>query len=151
MIKSYEQSNTLPASLPRRLGAIVYDTLMIIAISFAATALWMFITQTDRAVGPAYQSFLFVSIFSFFGFFWTRSGQTIGMLAWRIRVQSKEGYSITWTQALIRFFSAMLAFIAFGIGYWWMLINDEKLTWQDMASKTEIVYLPKEKTTGKAL
>ncbi|MFT5705880.1 MAG: putative RDD family membrane protein YckC [Oceanospirillaceae bacterium] len=143
MPRHYDQSNLATASLLRRLGAILYDCLIVIALSFAVTAAWMLIMNTEQAVGPAYQSTLFISIFLFFGFFWTRTGQTIGMLAWRIRVQSKEGLSISWTQALIRFFAAMLAAAIFGLGYLWMLISDEKLTWQDKISNTEVVYIPK--------
>jgi uncharacterized RDD family membrane protein YckC len=143
MKRQFDQSDILPASLLRRLGAVIYDCLIIIALSFAVTALWMLITGTKQAVGPVYQSTLFISVFCFFGFFWTRSGQTIGMIAWRIRVQSKEGLSITWPQALIRFFTALFSFAIFGLGYLWMLLNDEKLTWQDKTSNTEIVYLPK--------
>ncbi|MEH6443216.1 MAG: RDD family protein [Oceanospirillaceae bacterium] len=143
MPRYYDQSNLATASLLRRLGAILYDCLIVIALSFAVTAAWMLMMNTEQAVGPAYQSTLFISVFLFFGFFWTRSGQTIGMLAWRIRVQSKEGLSITWTQALIRFFAAMLAAAIFGLGYLWMLFSDEKLTWQDKISNTEVVYVPK--------
>lgn len=145
MPRPFDQSNTASASLARRFGAIIYDTFIVIALCFAATALWMYITESERASGPSFQSFLFLSIFSFFGFFWTRSGQTIGMMAWRIRVQSTEGTSISWSQALIRFFSALLAIIPLGFGYFWMLINDEKLTLQDKLSNTQIVYLPKKK------
>jgi uncharacterized RDD family membrane protein YckC len=143
MPKLFDQTNTATASLPRRLGAIGYDSLIVIALSFAVTALWMFMTDTEQAIGPAFQSTLFISIFLFFGFFWTKNGQTIGMLAWRIRVQSKEGYSITWTQALIRFCSAILGTLICGLGYVWMLVNDQKLTLQDQLSNTEVVYLPK--------
>jgi len=143
MIKSFDQSNISRASLARRLGAIGYDTLVIIALSFAVTATWMWIMNTDKAVGPAFQSTLFISIFLFFGFFWTRSGQTIGMMAWRIRIQSKTGHSISWMQALIRFMTAIFSAAIAGIGYLWMLFNDEQLSLHDKLSNTEVVYLPK--------
>jgi len=145
MPRPLEQTNIASASLLRRFGAIIYDTLIVIALSFAVTAGWMFVFQTQSAVGPAFKSTLFISIYLFFGFFWTRSGQTIGMIAWRIRVQSKEGATISWTQALIRFITAIFSALALGIGYFWMLFNDEKLTLHDKLSATEIVYLPKKK------
>ncbi|NQZ33410.1 MAG: RDD family protein [Oceanospirillaceae bacterium] len=143
MSRPFDQANTARASLARRLGAIGYDTLVIIALSFAVTAIWLWLMNTPSATGPAFQSTIFVSIFSFFGFFWTRSGQTIGMMAWRIRIQTKAGSSISWTQALIRFMGAIAAVAILGIGYLWMLFNDEQLTLQDKLSNTEVVYLPK--------
>jgi len=143
MNKTFDQSNASHASLLRRLGAIGYDFLVVIALAFAVTALWLWLMNTETATGPAFQSTIFISIFTFFGFFWTRSGQTIGMMAWRIRVQSKEGFAISWTQALTRFLVAILSASCLGAGYLWMLISDEKLTWHDMLSNSEIVYLPK--------
>jgi len=94
--------------------------------------------NTDKAVGPAFQSTLFISIFLFFGFFWTRSGQTIGMMAWRIRIQSKTGHSISWMQALIRFMTAIFSAAIAGIGYLWMLFNDEQLSLHDKLSNTDL-------------
>lgn len=143
MPRLYDQTNIAHASLFRRLGAILYDTLIVIALCFAVTAVWLAITKQEQAVGPAFQSTLFISIFGFFGLFWTRSGQTIGMIAWRIRVQTSEGTSLSWMQALIRFISAIFSAAIFGLGYLWMLINDEKLTLQDKLSNTVIVHLPK--------
>lgn len=145
MRPSFDQTNASPATLTRRLGAIVYDFLIIIALSFAVTGVWLLIFQAQAAEGPAFQSALFISIFTFFGFFWTRSGQTIGMIAWRIRVQSISGGRISWSQSLIRFFVAGFSAACFGLGYLWMLISDEKLTWQDKFSNSEIVYIPKQK------
>ena len=143
MPRSYDQSNTASASLLRRLGAILYDTFIVIALCFAVTAIWLYFVDTEYAAGAAFQSTLFITIFGFFGLFWTRTGQTIGMMAWRIRIQSSEGTSISWMQALIRFMCATFSAGAFGLGYLWMLVNNEKLTLQDKISNTVVVYLPK--------
>ncbi len=143
MPRFYDQSNIASATLLRRLGAILYDTFIVIALCFAITAIWLYITQAEYATGPAFQSTLFITIFGFFGLFWTRTGQTIGMMAWRIRIQSTEGASISWMQALVRFMCAMFSAAALGLGYLWMLVNDEKLTLQDKISNTEVVYIPK--------
>ncbi|EPJ51398.1 MAG: hypothetical protein OFPI_17780 [Osedax symbiont Rs2] len=146
MTRTFDQSNTSHATLLRRLGAIGYDILLVFSLGLAVTAVWPLLPGTGTATGPAFKSALFISFFCFFGFFWTRSGQTIGMMAWRIRVQSKEGIAISWTQALIRFLVAILSASCLGAGYLWMLVSDEKLTWQDMLSNSEVVYLPKNKS-----
>jgi uncharacterized RDD family membrane protein YckC len=52
---------------------------------------------------------MLLSAFLFFGFFWTHSGQTLGMQAWRIRVLRNDGGSISWKQAAIRFACAWKA------------------------------------------
>jgi uncharacterized RDD family membrane protein YckC len=49
---------------------------------------------------------LFVT-FGFFARFWTYKGQTLGMQAWRIRVQNADGSAITLWQSLLRFMIAI--------------------------------------------
>jgi uncharacterized RDD family membrane protein YckC len=75
----------LPASLPRRLGAIVYDALLV-------TAMWLvtlfpLVAVSNNAVGGAtVQSLLFIELFAFFACFWVARGQTHGMLAWQLQL-----------------------------------------------------------------
>ncbi|MGB1237838.1 MAG: RDD family protein [Pseudomonadales bacterium] len=145
MPRYFDQTDTAPATLLRRLGAIGYDFMVVIAISFAVTACWLWIMDVETAEGAGFKSALLVTVFSFFALFWTRTGQTIGMMAWRIRIQAKAGHNITLMQALIRFFVAAFSAFCLGAGYLWMLFDDERLTWQDRLSNSEVVYLPKKK------
>ena len=39
----------------------------------------------------------------FFGWFWTRGGQTLGMRAWNLRVQRPDGSAVRWPIATLRF------------------------------------------------
>ena len=77
------------------------------------------------------------------GGFWLRTGQTLGMLAWRLRVvQSDNGRSITWKQALIRYFVALLSWAAVGLGFAWALFDRNRNTWHDLLSGTELRMTP---------
>lgn len=130
----------LPASLPRRLGAMLYDALLVVAL--AMLTLYPLIMITDGNLPrPAVQSLVFIETFAFFAFFWTRRGQTAGMVAWRLRVQSLDGSGLTPRQALLRFIGATLSFAALGIGYLWMLIDPGRRTWPDMLSGTEVFHV----------
>ena len=150
MPKVYDQTHVLQASLLRKLAALVYDVLIVIAILFVVSGIGVAINDGEPVSGPLYKSLLLVAMFLFFGYFWTRSGQTIGMMAWRIRVQTTEGYSLSWTHSLIRFFMASVSIACFGLGYLWMLFSDEKLTWHDQVSSTRVVQLPPKKKQSKA-
>jgi uncharacterized RDD family membrane protein YckC len=150
MPKVYDQTNVLQASLLRKLAALVYDVLIVIAILFVVSGIGVAINDGEPVSGPLYKSLLLVAMFLFFGYFWTRSGQTIGMMAWRIRVQTIEGYSLSWVHSLIRFFMAGVSIACIGLGYLWMLFSDEKLTWHDQASSTRVVQLPPKKKKSKA-
>ena len=103
-------SNSHPASLLRRLGAIVYDTLLLFAILFIAIALVLPLNggQAVPAGNPWFSAYLFLVGFIFYGGFWTHGGQTLGMRAWRIRLQRYDGGPVNWWQALARFTLASL-------------------------------------------
>jgi uncharacterized RDD family membrane protein YckC len=76
----------------------------------------------------------------FFSYFWTKSGQTIGMRAWRLRVQTNDGNLISWSQSVIRCMGALL-----GLGNLVVLVDfKNKKALQDYLSKTEVVALSKE-------
>jgi uncharacterized RDD family membrane protein YckC len=142
------QQWTQPANLTRRLGGLLYDFLIITALwLFAGFARLPFVeadAMTDSA-GPGFQSFLFIMTFGFFAFFWLRTGQTLGMQAWRIRVQNNDGTAMSPTQALMRFLSATVSLLCAGLGFLWMLVSKNKTTWHDQFSDTVVVYVPSDK------
>ena len=80
-----------------------------------------------------------IVILVFFAFFWVRYGRTLGMQAWRLRVQDAEGHNITLLAALKRYLVAYPSLLAFGLGYWVMLLDPMKRSWSDRASGTRVV------------
>ncbi len=141
-----DQSNVSPASFAKRLAAMVYDGLIVVSIWIGVGIVATLLNQggVDTPMGrAAVQSATFCCVFLFFGYFWTKSGQTLGMQAWRLRVQTFDGQRISWTQALIRYLTAIVSWIPLGLGYLWMLFGDEHLTWHDRWSESCIVSLPR--------
>lgn len=127
--------------LARRLAAIGYDSFLLAAVLFVATAALLPITGGE-AIGPEsswYSAYLLVVSFGYFGWFWTHGGQTLGMRSWRVRLQGASGNRATWRQALVRFVAAGLSWLALGVGFLWMLVDPERLTWHDRISATRIV------------
>jgi len=151
------------ATLSKRLAASFYDTLLCIALLMVTTGVYMMVSKavigTDayRAMNdsgqtihdPLLSSVLFITLFLFFGYFWTKTGQTLGMQVWHIRVQSTLGHTVSWKQALIRFMVAGLSFASCGAGFLWMLIDKKGRTWQCIASDTEVVMIPKRNKKSK--
>lgn len=132
-------------SLPRRLAAILYDSIILIALIFFA-ALPPTLLYGEGLTGTIptllMRIYLLAIAFAFFGGFWTHGGQTIGMRAWRIRVVTIEGNCIGWRRALARFAFATVSWIAAGAGFWWSLFDREGLTWHDRMSATRLVHTP---------
>lgn len=131
------------AGLWRRLAALFYDSLLLLAVWFIATALLLPFTggeaiESNNSLLPTY--LLFISFF-FYGWFWMHGGQTLGMRSWRLQLQSLRPGQLSWLQCLLRFLVAMPAGLLLGLGYLWMLIDKEKLSWHDRFSETRIVQL----------
>jgi uncharacterized RDD family membrane protein YckC len=143
-----EPNNDLPhCGLLRRLAAILYDSLLLLALLFIVSAIHLALSGGGEASGrpELLRSILFLLVsFGFFAWFWLHGGQTLGMRAWRIRLQSRGGGPITLWQALLRFLVAILSWLALGLGFLWSLWDREKLTWHDRYSMSELVVLPKE-------
>ena len=140
-----------PASLGRRLGAMLYDFMIVVAIWMVVGAVAVTLNggeAPDTANGRAAQQFvLFLVTYLFFAYCWTRNGQTLGMLAWRLRVQKMEGRTLNWSESLKRFLGAGFSMLILGAGYWAMLFGDERLTWHDRWTESTVVLLPKKKKT----
>lgn len=146
-----------PAGLLRRLGALIYDGLLVLALTLTTTgianlfasrpeipddAVSVSLDNMQTVSGPLLGSLIMVVVFSFFAYFWVRHGRTLGMQAWRLRVQTRDGGNITLIQALQRFLVAIPSLGLLGIGYFWLLLDPNLETWPDRISGTRVVSLP---------
>jgi len=83
----------MQASLFKLLAALVYDRMSVIAVLCAVNAVGVAINDGEAVDGPLHKPALFLAVLLFNAYFWTRSGQTMGMMARRLRVQTINGYS----------------------------------------------------------
>jgi uncharacterized RDD family membrane protein YckC len=132
-----------PASLFRRLAALFYDSLLLLALWFVATALLLPLSggEAIHSSNPLLTTYLLFVSFFFYGWFWMHGGQTLGMRSWRLQLRNLREGPITWWQALLRFLVAIPAAGLLGLGYFWMLVDRRKLTWHDRYSETTVVQL----------
>jgi uncharacterized RDD family membrane protein YckC len=130
--------------LARRLAALVYDGLLLLAVFFAATAFILPFNAgraftTDQFFYPIY---LFTVGFLFFGWFWTHGGQTLGMRAWNLRVLTFDRRNLSWKQALQRYVAALLSWLCLGAGFFWILFDKQHHSWHDYLSRTALFFDP---------
>lgn len=130
------------APLRYRFAAMAYDALTISAI-WVATIVTLVTLRGDAVIGAWVQSLLFIELYAFFAFFWCMRGQTLGMLAWRLRLVPDVGTAITPRQALWRFLGGIASLATLGVGYFWMLFDSERMTWSDRLSNSKVVRTPK--------
>ncbi|SHH96242.1 RDD family protein [Ferrimonas marina] len=150
-------ANAPRASFWRRLAAWVYDFLLALAVyMLAGTLLFALfallvgtglidrgglehtsdVLQHSTVWSSLYYSGCLAAVIGLFVWSWTRSGQTLGMRAWRLRVQRRDGGLMNRQQSLYRVLYAFggLANIS-------LLWDDERLAMHDRLSGSEVVQL----------
>ena len=164
-----------------RLAAIVYDGMLILALLFLVGTVLTVIgtlltmqTGTESAQARSlpvwYQNIVMTPSFiltlvGFYGIFWRRGGQTLGMQTWRLKTVNDSGHLLTWGQSFKRIMAASLMPLIFGIigsliggsraiiltsaflglvfNYAFCLFNRRGLAVQDMISNTVTLKMPK--------
>lgn len=128
------------AGLMRRLAALFYDSILLTALLMLATALLM--PLIGGAIEPGrfwYLAYLILVVCAYFAFFWLRQGQTLGMQSWKIRLSRADGAPLRLADVLRRLLSAAVAMLPLGAGLFWMLIDRDRLAWQDRLSNTRLI------------
>jgi len=128
------------AGLWRRVPAMLYEALLLLALWFIAD--YLFIALTHNLSSPykklLLQGYLLGITAVYFCWFWLR-GQTLAMKTWRIRVVNREGAPLTLKQALLRFVLAMVLIPAFGISLVWALFDRDRQFLHDRLAGTRLV------------
>jgi len=154
-----EELASLPrAGLLRRLAALLYDMFLVggiwVTCGFILLMLYGLVgDNTSEVVDGAIQTspvlsfiqlvMMVTTVTAFYLWFWRRTGQTLGMIAWRIRVINTDNQPVTLRQGLIRFYLAWPAFWLAGLGYLWMYIDKQGDAIHEKLSDTKTVLLPK--------
>ena len=134
-----------PAGIGRRMGAALYDALLIVALWMLTLLIWVVASGGDAVSGLPVQMVLLGEYVGFYLLSWQRRGQTLGMAAWRIRLVNEAGAPPSLRQMIVRLLSAPLSVLSLGLGYLWFYVGTTRQTWHDRLSNTMIVHIPKPK------
>ena len=129
-----------PCGLLRRLGCMLYDTLIVAALLLAISAL-VLLARGGQPIAPgtlSFQLLLVVAGYLYFTWNWRLAGQTPGMRAWRVHIHTAGG-RIQWWQTTARFGMAILSIGLLGLGLIQSLFDPERRAWHDRASRTHLL------------
>jgi uncharacterized RDD family membrane protein YckC len=132
---------TPSATLKTRLAAMVYESLLVTAVLFLAAFVFIPLAG-DMGVAwkrHAFRIYLLGVLFGYFSLFWMRSGQTLAMKTWRIRLVDRNGKLIGLKQALLRFILAFLGFGLFGLSIVWAWFDRDRQFLHDRLAGTRLV------------
>jgi uncharacterized RDD family membrane protein YckC len=135
------------AGFGRRFAALIYDGILLAALLMTYTGVILIFTH--RAVLPEtygawvylYRAGLITVIAAYYVLNWIRSGQTLGMRAWRLRAVNDTGSRLSATSALLRFLCGFLAWPPAALGVLWLFLDPDHLAIHDRLSRTRIVRL----------
>lgn len=155
---SINYNNFPRAGLRRRLASWMYDFLTAVAVYMVAGTISFLLFRLCSAYGIVdmgthehlidvqtssvlYSTLIYgwniAWVAFFFIWFWSKSGQTIGMKAWRLRVQNNDGTLISKRTGLKRLLPTFL-----GLGNLAVIFDRKnKLSLQDRITNTEVVLL----------
>ena len=125
-------------SLLRYLAVMLYDTLLLFSILLFAGLVAVALNGGNAISqgNPFFTLYLLAVSFLFYGWFWTHGGQTLGMRSWKVKLISHSSNEISWKQAFFRFTTALISWLAVGLGFWWQYLGKERESWPDIMSGT---------------
>jgi uncharacterized RDD family membrane protein YckC len=115
-----------PPGIFRLLASLFYDALLLLALLFVAT--FIFVVTLGEATHPPLRYFLQFYLWCvagvYFSWCWSR-GRTLAMQAWKIRLVNARGELLSMPQAMRRYVLATAGLLCGGIGFWWALFDRE--------------------------
>jgi uncharacterized RDD family membrane protein YckC len=145
-MQANSESNTseLPWQAPSlmKLGAcILYELLTLMALLFVSASifLWCFGDASNGLKRLALQLFLWGVIGAYYVWCWLKSGQTLAMQAWKIKLVTRQNRLLDLNLTVIRYILATLSVALFGLGFMWAIFDRKNLFLHDRLLHTKLI------------
>jgi uncharacterized RDD family membrane protein YckC len=128
------------ASLRLRLVSLTYESLLLFAVLFVCSYLFIGLARDAQSGLPRaiFQIYLLSVCGVYFVFCWTRTGQTLPMKTWRMRVVTQDGRALSVGRAFLRYLFAIPGMLS-GISLLWAPFDRERQFLHDRLAGTRIV------------
>lgn len=126
-------------------ASLLYDTLVVIALSLLLSLLFIMLLgdATQGVKRVALQLFIWFSVGIYFVWCWSRSGQTLAMHTWRLKLTDENGDSPVLLVLCLRYLLASIGLMLVGLGFFWAVLDRDKCYLHDRILKTRIIFQPK--------
>jgi uncharacterized RDD family membrane protein YckC len=120
---------------------MVYESLLLVPLVFLSALLFLLVLGEAASTWtrPLFQLWLLSVLGVYFGYCWVKTGQTLAMKTWRIRVERADGRLMPPRQAAVRFVLACWAIAPLGLGLLWALFDRDRQFLHDRLAGTRIV------------
>ena len=106
------RTDTRPMAPPllTRMAAFLYEGVLLFGVLFTLSLVYFAFTRQDRPHSPM-MVLSFLILGAYFIHFWTRTGQTLPLKTWHLRVVAEDGGLMSPKRALARYLAAWLWFV----------------------------------------
>ena len=132
-------------SLFKRIACLLYESMLVFAILFVAGIIYRALLGDPHTDFEQHLFFMYSWIIAgfYFVFCWAKSGQTLAMQTWRIKLIGLDGKPLSLGQAVRRYVIASFSLMFFGFGFLWAIFDREGLYLHDRFSGGRLVALAK--------
>jgi len=121
--------------------SLTYESLLLGALLWAIGLIFVVV---EARVGTGhlrlfFQLYLALIAGAYFVWQWSRSGQTLAMKTWRLRLVTRQGSPVGMGQACARYLIALAGLLLFGAGFLWAGLDSERQFLHDRIAGTRIV------------
>lgn len=128
--------------------ACVYELLILIAIWMLFT--WLYVSLFGDATHGSKRFFLQLLLWFISGIYfvvcWVKTGQTLAMQAWKMKIVGPNGNLLSWRLATLRYVLASILVLMFGLSLLYMLVNRQRLFLHDRLVGSRYEMLAKSST-----
>jgi len=139
------QSRLRLAPLGMRLMSLSYEGVLLFGLLFVAAYLFLALARDAQSGLPRllFQVYVLAVCGVYFVFCWARSGQTLPMKTWRIRLVTDQDKPVALGRAVWRYLLAVPGILS-GIGVLWAFVDRDRQFLHDRLAGTRIVRVEQE-------
>jgi uncharacterized RDD family membrane protein YckC len=128
--------------------SLIYEAILLFAVLFVSSYLFVSLARDAQSGWPRilFQFYLLSVCGVYFVYCWTRTGQTLPMKTWRLRVVTEHGRALSIRRAVRRYLFAIPGMLS-GISLLWAACDRERQFLHDRLAGTRIVRVPSEQLT----
>ncbi|HZP92549.1 MAG TPA: RDD family protein [Burkholderiales bacterium] len=129
-----------PSGFWRRFASLGYEAILLFGLLFISGYLFVSLTRDAQHgwLRALFQLYLLAVCGAYFVFCWVRSGQTLAMKTWGLRVVAADGATLTVPRAFVRYLLAVPS-VCLAVGLLWALFDRDRQFLHDRLAGTKIV------------
>ena len=129
------------APLSRRVLSLIYEALLLGALLWCAGLIFVLVEArlSSGHLRLLFQLYLALIAGVYFVCQWSRTGQTLAMKTWRLRLVTRQGEPVRMQQACARYLIALAGLLLFAAGFLWACFDAERQFLHDRIAGTRIL------------